>query len=149
MYPRSYRDLFTLVRRRPRMYLIKDDFPGVVAYVQGCDQGNASALLSGFREWLVVRAGGGSNLWWPALILRLLDPDAPPLATELDAQTDARAVALLFECLDEFLELRDEYDGLRRIHAAYAAWERTGLADWPRPRRAPEYQPITDPQTEG
>ena len=46
----TYRELFALLAKRPRMYLIRDDFPTTVAYIDGCDQGNARSLLTGFRE---------------------------------------------------------------------------------------------------
>ncbi|TCB87339.1 hypothetical protein E0H26_29030 [Micromonospora zingiberis] len=37
---------------------------------------------------------------------------------------EARAIETLFDLLDEFLELRDERDGLNRIFAAHAQWRR-------------------------
>ncbi|MEV4479698.1 hypothetical protein [Micromonospora coxensis] len=37
---------------------------------------------------------------------------------------DTHAVGTLFDLLDEFLELRDERDGLNRIFAAHEQWRR-------------------------
>ncbi len=57
------------------MYLPRDDYFTVVAFVEGCDQGNAQSLLLGFREWLVTRTdavttscGGRWFAIWPARI---------------------------------------------------------------------------------
>lgn len=144
----EYRRLFELVRKRPLMYLIRPDFPTVVAFVVGCDQGNASGLLTGFQEWLVTRVGCGSNLVWWSLVRRLADPEGTEHPGELDPETDAKAVEMLFECLDEFLSLREQSDGLRRVYAAYEAWrearDQAGCrasqaaecptVEWPRPR---------------
>ncbi|MGW0434065.1 hypothetical protein ACWDV4_16190 [Micromonospora sp. NPDC003197] len=141
----NYRELFANVAQRPRMYLMRDDFPTTVAYIEGCDQGNAHRLLAGFREWLVAQVGGGDNLTWWALVLRLAAAAELPPA-ELPPDIDARAKQTLFRLLDEFLELTDERNGLARIYAAYHAWRaaRTELGcqaagepscplvDWPR-----------------
>ncbi|MEV4494604.1 hypothetical protein AB0J84_02725 [Micromonospora arborensis] len=117
----NYRDLFASVARRPRMYLLRDDFPTTVAYIEGCDQGNAHRLLSGFREWLLTQVGCGDNHVWWSLVLRLAvtTGQAPD---DLSPDNDAKAKETLFRLLDEFLELIDERDGLSRIYAAYDAW---------------------------
>jgi hypothetical protein len=115
----SYRQLFTNIRLRPGMWLVRDDFACVVAFVDGCNEANARTLLTGFREWLVTRAGRGDNLVWWSLVAHLTEPVGSKNTSTMDADLDARAVATLFELLDEFLELRDEHDGLRRIFAAY------------------------------
>ena len=144
MKPEEYRRLFENVRKRPGMYLIHGDFATVVAFVAGCD---TSGLLTGFREWLVTRVGCGDNLVWWALVVRLVAPPDGQHPGKLDAATDARAVAMLFACLDEFLRLRSEPGGLERIHAAHSAWiaarQRDGCrateaarcpaVEWPRP----------------
>ncbi|MFC3500025.1 hypothetical protein ACFOOK_03435 [Micromonospora krabiensis] len=152
VYIASYRELFALVAARPRMYLPRDDFATVVAYVEGCDQGNARALLAGFREWLITRAGCGDNLVWWALVQKLAQPESADGAENLTPDNDIAAKQTLFRLLDEFLELRDEHDGLQRIYAAYQQW-RTARADdgcaasgqpgcpvalWPRPRSRTE-----------
>lgn len=145
---RSYRELFSLMAARPRMYLMRDDFPTVVAYVEGCDQGNARALLAGFREWLITQAGCGDNLVWWSLVLKLALPESADDPGNLTPENDTAAKQTLYRLLDEFLELRDEHDGLPRIYAAYQQW-RTARTDngctasrkpgcpvvsWPRPR---------------
>lgn len=118
----NYRELFALVRKRPLMYLLGADFASVVAFVEGCDHGNARSLLTGFQEWLVTRVGCGSNLVWWSLVLRLSEAEGEKSPREMDPETDARATETLFQCLDDFLALREEHDGLRRIYAAHQAW---------------------------
>lgn len=144
----SYRELLALVAARPRMYLMRDDFPTVVAYVEGCDQGNARSLLVGFREWLITRAGCGDNLVWWALVLKLALPESTDAPGNLTPENDTVARQTLFRLLDEFLELRDEHDGLPRIYATYQQWRTTRtdngctatgqpacpVVSWPRPR---------------
>ena len=133
----GYRELFANVRRRPLMYLPDAGFAASTSFVVGCNAANAHALLTGFTPWLATRAGcvGGSDVL------------ARRGTRQLDPEVDARAVATLFDLLDEFLELRDEADGLRRIFAAYERWRQLRSADgclatdapacptveWPRP----------------
>ena len=45
----NYRTLFTNIRKRPGMWLIRADFATVVA--------GARSLLTGFQPWLVTQAG--------------------------------------------------------------------------------------------
>jgi hypothetical protein len=120
----DYRKLFSLVARRPLMYLIRDDFPTVVAFVEGCDQGNAGGLLAGFREWLITRLGYGNNLTWWALVLLVAEPgmDDSPHPDPQTPEADARARQTLYALLDEFLALTAEHGGRRRIHAAHQTW---------------------------
>ncbi|WP_146017511.1 hypothetical protein [Verrucosispora sp. ts21] len=65
----NYRDLFANIRKRPRMWLIREDFASVVAFVEGCNQATARTLLTGFSHgwWLKPAAstttpGGASSL---------------------------------------------------------------------------------------
>jgi hypothetical protein len=134
------------------MYLMRDDFPTVVAYVEGCDQGNARSLLVGFREWLIIQAGCGDNFVWWALVLKLGLPESADDPGNLTPEDDMVAKQTLFLLLDEFLELRDD---LERVYAAYQQW-RTARTDngcatsgqparpavsWPRPRSRTESKP--------
>lgn len=115
----SYRQLFALVAARPRMYVARDDFATLVAYVEGCHQGSARTLLTGFREWLVTQAGCGDNLVWWSLVLKIALPDSAEDAGNLSPDANAAAKQVMFQLLDEFLELCDERDGLSRIFAAH------------------------------
>ncbi|AVT39129.1 hypothetical protein [Plantactinospora sp. BB1] len=120
----NYRDLFADIRRRPGMWLIRADFASVVSFVDGCNEGNARALLTGFQPWLVTRAGCLDNhLWW-SIVAHLTEPVGAKNVRDLGPELDARAVETLFDLLDEFLELRDEHDGLRRVYAVHEEWRR-------------------------
>lgn len=143
----SYRELFASVRKRPGMWLVRGDFACVVAFVDGCNEGNARTLLDGFQPWLVTRAGCLDNHVWWSIVAHLTKPVGVKKFREMSPELDARVVATLFDLLDEFLELRDEHDGLKRIFAAHEQWVQlrrqnscvaTGkpacpVVPWPRP----------------
>lgn len=87
--------------------------------------------------------------WW-CLILRLLGHEGVN-AGKPDPEADEQAVAMLFPCLDEFLRLREEHDGLHRIFAAHASWtaarDRAGCGatarppvEYPMPRDPTNYE---------
>jgi len=75
-------------------------------------------VLLGFKEWLVVRFDGGSNLRWEVLLTRY----APDGARE--SNEDDKMVQFLFGELDAFCRARESYDGTRRIFLAYERWLR-------------------------
>lgn len=102
----NYRELFTLVHRRPGMYGLDGSFKHFSIFVDGCDAGSSWTLLTGFREWLIVQVNDRDNLVWPALVLWLAFPSGKR-PDELDANDNAVAVEMLFRLLDEFLELRE------------------------------------------
>ena len=77
MSTEDYQRLFAALRKRPLMYLPRADFPSIVAFVEGCNHGNAGRLLTGFQEWLVTRVGCGNQLVWRSLALRLTEPAGP------------------------------------------------------------------------
>lgn len=116
------RELFALVAKRPRMYLIRDDYATTVAYIDGCDAGNARTLLTGFREWLVPQLGCGDNHVWWSLVLKIALPDGHDSPASLPPDADLVAKQTLFRLLDEFLELRQSLDSLRTIFAVYEQW---------------------------
>ena len=119
----AYRELLTNLRKRPLMFLIREDFATVVAYIEGHDRAHSHAQLTGFREWLVTQVGcNDDHVWW-SLVVQLTSPTGQKSIHGWDVETDARAVKTLFDLLDEFAELRDEHDGISRIYAAYAKWK--------------------------
>jgi hypothetical protein len=107
------------------MYLIRDDYATTVAYITGCDQGNAGTLLTGFREWLVPQAGGGDKYVWWSLVLKIARPDSHDNPASLPPDADLVAKQTLFRLLDEFLELRQSPDSLQKIFAAHQQWRVT------------------------
>src|SRR5439155_10334091 len=62
--------------KRPTMYVPSLDFDAVAGFFQGFDVATYGGLLTGFREWLIVRLGYANNLAWTQLVLRLAFPDA-------------------------------------------------------------------------
>jgi hypothetical protein len=122
----DYRELFSSVHRRPRLYGVPDTFPGVCAFIQGVDAGNEWQFLAGFREFLVVRAGKGSNLTWTGLVLHIAFPGNDHLAADLlaDPQREQHAVDTAFALLDEFLERRAQHGEPAKIFAEYVAWRK-------------------------
>jgi hypothetical protein len=106
------------------MWLIRDDFTSIVAFVTGCNEANARTLLDGFQPWLVTRAGCLDNHVWWSIVAYLTEPVGAKNLREMSPELDARIVATLFDLLDEFFELRAECDGLSRIFAAHQEWVR-------------------------
>ncbi|MDG4840286.1 hypothetical protein O7631_27480 [Micromonospora sp. WMMD967] len=121
----NYRDLFANIRNRPRMWLVREDSASVVAFIEGCNQANAGTLLTGFQPWLVTQAGCLDNHVWWSIVAHLVEPIGPKDIRDMDPDLDARTVESLFDLLDEFLELRDERDGLNRVFAAHEQWRRS------------------------
>jgi hypothetical protein len=117
----DYRELFAQVRQRPEMYGVQNSFRSFCAFLQGADAGNDWQLFTGFREFLAVRAGIGTNLTWPGLIVRLAFPGAssPMLDLLADPEQERVAVEMLFSCLDEFLERRARAGEIERIFEEY------------------------------
>jgi hypothetical protein len=97
------------LRRTPGMMVQDASFSSICAFLEGYDQALNRCFLVGFREWLVIRLGSGSNFWWPELIRRIAEPRSVP------------AEMLLFELLAEFLEERSQHDGLRKIFRDFEA----------------------------
>lgn len=101
------------------MWLRSPSLELVIAFVQGYDTALAGGLLAGFREWMIVRVDGGSNLAWTALVPLALDSSP----RDTDAQIEG-----FFQLLEEFLAAKNASDGLRRILHRYEAWLRG--QDW-------------------
>jgi hypothetical protein len=129
----DYRELFSQVHRRSGMFGLDGSFKMATAFVTGCDAGNAWCLLNGFREWLVVKLGHGNNLAWPGVVLQICFPNEPSAWApySLDEQHDPAATEALFALLDEFLEVRGQHDGLRRIFEEHGRWlEQQEVSGW-------------------
>jgi hypothetical protein len=103
------------------MWVRPPDFSTVCAYISGFDHARDGGPLDGFREWLIVRLGGGNNLSWDGLVEMAIRPEADPIESPREDQEASRlqAMAVLF---DEFFRFRDEDEGIARIHYEYARW---------------------------
>jgi excisionase family DNA binding protein len=115
----DHRELLRMVRKRPGMYLGTGDldFRRLIAFLAGLDLG--AGLLDGFREYLILRLGERSSLWWASLALRLTVPHASPMPAGED--DDRAAVDGLFDLLDEFLA-EFPVGRRRRLFEEYLLW---------------------------
>jgi hypothetical protein len=120
MNSRSY---FQAVRKRPIMYGVDGSFNSVAAFVLGFDAATNGGLLSGFREWLIVRIDDGNNLAWPALAGRLLAVDCSHGDPgRMCAGCGEQGGSKLLGVLDEFLSIKEERNGMAKIFDAYLEW---------------------------
>lgn len=126
---RKHQELFQNVRERTGMYFVEQTYASVSAFVLGFDAACEGGVLTGFREWLVMRVGTGSNLSWPALVLHAAFPDERnPQGAVKGAPAQRKAIDTLFDLIAEFDETRTKHDGLQEIFVAYQVWEREARA---------------------
>jgi hypothetical protein len=107
--------------QRPSMWVRSPDFSSVCAYISGFDQARDGGPLDGFREWLIVRLGGGNNLTWDGLVEMAIRPEADSNESPTEDQEASRLKAMA-ELFDEFFRSRDEEDGIAKFHYEYARW---------------------------
>jgi hypothetical protein len=94
------------VRRHPRAYGL-NTLGEVVAFFTGVDAATEWQFLEGFREWLAAKSGLGANLALPVLLVRIAYPDTGnDFWVAAMREESSRAVAMLFDELDIFLELK-------------------------------------------
>src|SRR4051794_6854569 len=108
--------LIEALRSRPGMFVNVETFDVVTAFLCGYDAALHGGLLVGFREWLIVRSDGGNNFTWDGLVRGLIG--------ENSLSDETKAIELLFCLLEEFTDVRDARDGLRRILMSYERWLR-------------------------
>lgn len=121
---RHHRELFENVRTRTDMYLRQGTYAVVAAFVCGYDEAGEGGVLAGFREWLVVRLGTGTNLSWPALVLHAAFPhsESPQDEPSRSPESERHAIETLFGLIAEFDEARAKREGLREILVSYDRW---------------------------
>ncbi|MFL9655104.1 TniQ family protein [Streptomyces sp. PB17] len=119
---KHYQNLVTAVRREPARHGLDGTFATATAFVLGLDAGTSGSMLTGFREWLVVRLNRDHNLTWPALVRHL----APSGWTHpLTPRADTEAVITLHRLLAEFFDAREHPDSLAKIFRDYQSWPTT------------------------
>jgi hypothetical protein len=107
------------------MWLPTVTFDVTAAYVLGINCASYGGLLSGFREWLIVKCDWRNNLAWTELVLRIAFPDTDdPRALLKSEDHDRHARETLFELLDAFFAETRKRDGLRFIFLRYQSWLR-------------------------
>jgi hypothetical protein len=117
----SLPEVLANLRKRPGMYLYPVTYDIAAAFVDGYDTATQGGLLVGFREWLVVKLDEKSNLAWPARVIDLMQRTTG--MKELKSPDNHKAaIEFLFATLDQFLDERDEWGGMRRIYVAYERW---------------------------
>jgi hypothetical protein len=119
---RHYRGLLTAVHQQPQTHGIDNTYPSVTAFILGCDAGSSWGMLTGFKEWLVVRLGKGHDLAWPILVRHLT---ITGWIHPLTPQSDAEAVTTLFQLLAEFMDQREQPNGLAKIFKDHQTWLNT------------------------
>jgi hypothetical protein len=94
--------MFRQVRLRPGLFLESDrlQYETLVAFLTGFAMGEGAGPMTGFREFLVLKADVGNNLSWFGLARRLTGLGTGGPAT---AEQDRAAVDGLLDLLDEFL----------------------------------------------
>ncbi|WP_103340761.1 hypothetical protein [Amycolatopsis sp. CA-126428] len=130
----DHRTLFIEIHRRPKLYGLDGSYREYCTFLLGVDAGNAGGLLTGFREFLVPRAGTGDNLTWPSLVLHLAFPGRTTgWHDEAAGEGRQQAVDLLFALLAEFLDRRETAEGTVAVFEEYLAWRKA--QPWHRPQR--------------
>jgi hypothetical protein len=120
----QHREIFERVRTRTGMY-IDGTYAAATAFILGYDLACEGGVCLGFREWLVMRVGRGSNLHWSGLVPHVAFPSSgnPQEAVLASAETQRHAIDTLFSLLAEFDEkVRSQPDGLREVFVAYERW---------------------------
>lgn len=131
------------VRRCASMWILAPSFDTMAAFVQGADMAANRGILTGFREWLVVKVGWGSDVGWTELVLALAFPGSECPRAELAKLTDqTREIECLFELLEDFWHDKEEA-GLRVIYLRYEKWLRD--QDWYEPSN-PSWFDLSDPR---
>ncbi len=113
---------FAEFRKRPGMYIFNSEsFDAVCGLLRGCDF--SSSCLEGFREFLIVKVGRGDNLIWEVLVLELAHPGYMESSDEwAKFRNDPHEIKVLFDLVEEFLEIRKGHEGLLHIFASYEKW---------------------------
>jgi hypothetical protein len=106
------------------MFLVDETYAAASSFVLGYDLACEGGVCVGFREWLVMRVGAGSNLGWPGLVLDVAFPSmGDPWKALASAEAHRHAIDTLFSLLAEFDEkVRSRTDGLREVFTAYERW---------------------------
>jgi len=113
------------------MYVFPETYEAVSAYLMGYDAALKGALLIGFREWLVMRLGAGTNLVWTALIPPLAFPEAKKTWKRPSTQEENRvAIDKLFELISEFAAERGDDEAATKIRDNYEKWYEALKATW-------------------
>jgi hypothetical protein len=122
---RHHKLIFADVRHHTESWVQPATFEVVTAFVQGYDAACEFGVLSGFREWLIVRARSDrTNFVWDAYVLSIAFPKVhlpcwEALTTE---EAHRHAIDTMFALIEEFDETVSKPDGRNEITRAYDKW---------------------------
>jgi hypothetical protein len=105
--------------KRPGMYVIPAQMGTVIAFIDGFNVASGGEPLSGFREWLVVRADCGSNLVWNGVARYILRPEMK--LDEFMQSNEKQLIQDLGNLLMEFIDERNRF-GKDKILHEYEQW---------------------------
>jgi hypothetical protein len=105
------------------MWLTRVTFDTVTALIQGVDMASQGGMLAGFREWLVIRLDGGSNLVWTALVKEIACSTSANESVTSEALIEQNLINTTFRLLDEYWDDREK-QGLRGIYLKHEQWLR-------------------------
>lgn len=102
----DFRQLFSDLGKRRRMFLLDDRYMTLVAFVEGCNAATDWQLLDGFNGWVATQVlGTESSLHWSTVIAAksdpqlLVEPRTRPISPELESVASDDLLGLL----DSFL----------------------------------------------
>ncbi|WP_145226714.1 hypothetical protein [Rudaeicoccus suwonensis] len=104
-------DFYPDFRKRPGMYVPTLSYVSLCGFIEGFSHGSSTtnrkdSVMARFDAWLLARNGVRPELAWPSRVLcELYPPDQLPRARDFNLAQDREAMALLFNLLDEFLDL--------------------------------------------
>lgn len=110
------------VRESPGAYLQPVTLDGLATFLGGYDAALMGGLLSGFREWLIVRVDGGNNFHWQGLIERLQSAGDQRRPTQEPPDDPEAWISYAFVVLEAFLKERGSRGGAKGIFLKYQAW---------------------------
>jgi hypothetical protein len=100
-------DFLPKLRKHLGVYVMHSTYYGTCEFLMGYAAASSENVLGDFQRWLVSRAKGRPELYWPLLALcEIYDDDDLPNIRNLSVEQNIQANQTLFELLDEFFELR-------------------------------------------
>jgi hypothetical protein len=118
--PMEFAELVQNICKRPGMWVRKPYLPCIWAFLSGYDAARDGGPLAGFREWLIVRANGGTNYNWDGVVQLLLLPPGADTG-QLTAEQEKACLEGMASLIEEYLRFRDE-NGITKVHQDYSRW---------------------------
>jgi hypothetical protein len=108
--PRLIADL----RKRPLMFLRKNDYSSNAMFILGADVALNGRLLNGFRAWLDETHPVATNMAWFNRVLYVAFPGISTpwdLLDQGDFDANHKAIETLFSCLETFFTVQQQKSG--------------------------------------